>query len=551
MALMTEEEARQIIGHLEDEHTERKTGGKDFNKDKLYCYISAFANEGGGHLAMGVDDKGNIVGTAAFKNTNELKHEVLTSVNLSRHLRIEIDEFRPDGKRVLIFTIPSRPQGEAVSYKGAYYMRAGESLETMNFDTILRIREELTNDYSAQVVEGVSFSDLDTAAIEKARELWLLKSQNSRIASMAPHEIVTGLELMDERGVTLAGIILLGSEGTIRRYAPNNELVWEYRRNATDIEFTARKDYKSPFVRYVDNLWAQVDARNDVAHIREGFLIRDIPAFSEEVVREAVLNAIAHRDYQDPGSVYVRQSPEQLLVESPGGFVHGVTPENIIEIASRPRNRRIAEAFQKLGLVERSGQGADKIFLQTIAAGKGLPDYSSTTPYEVKLRVNAQIQDLDFIKYLEKISTETNIRLSAKDYVLLERVRQGAINSINDDEALQRLLDAGLLEKSRHGRYTRPILSKRFYTALNRRGEYTRHKGIDYETKKAIILKHLANYKKGYIEDIEEALSHSVKRQTLYYYLTKLRDAGEVEFVGNRYIGRGKNRGYWQLKGKS
>ena len=545
---MDESKARAIISATEDEHTERKRGGSSFNKEKLYSYIVSIANEKGGHIILGVEDNGTIVGVTSFQNIQTLKHEILASGNISRRLRVEIDEVTLDGKRVLIFTVPSRPQGEPISYKGSFLMRSGESLTAMNFDMIAAIREENRQDYSAEIVTGVTLTDLDETAIAKARELWLAKSGNTDIASMSNEEIVAGLELADDRGVTLAAIILLGKIDAITRYCSNSEIVWEYRKSSADIEFAARRDFKQSFLTSIDTLWTQIDARNDVAHIKDGFLIRDIPAFSEEVVREAVLNAVAHRDYQNPGSIYIRQSGEELIVESPGGFVNGVTAENIVEISSRPRNRRIAEAFQKLGLVERSGQGADKIFRETISSGKGFPDYTGSSESEVKLVVSAIIKDPGFVSYLEKVSKQTDVKLSVQSYILLEHVRRGDIKSFSDYPELEELADLGLVEKMRSGRYTKPILSKRYYLAMNKTGEYTRQRGIDYETKKAIILQHLSNYKKGYIKDIEVALSHSVKRSTLYSYLAKLRDDNLIEFVGNPHIAKGKNQGYWQLK---
>ena len=207
-------------------------------------------------------------------------------------------------------------------------------------------------------------------------------------------------------------------------------MVWEYRRKSSDVQYASRVDYRKAMILYLDDLWVQIDARNEVAHVNEGFLIRDIPAFTETTIREAVLNAVAHRDYQDQGSVYIRQSTEDMIVESPGGFIAGITPQNIMRAASKPRNRLIAEVFQKLGMVERSGQGVDKIFVDSISAGKGQPSYEESSSHEVKLTVNAQVQDLQFIKYLDKVAKDVGLSLSASDYVLLEQVRLGQIDSM-------------------------------------------------------------------------------------------------------------------------
>lgn len=543
---MDEVAARAIIANKEDEHTERKEATNGYDSSSLYSYVAALANEGGGHLILGVSNDGVITGTLALGDVEAWKNKIFSNGSLSRRLRVAIHHVTLDDKRVVILTIPSRPRGEAISYRGSFYMRSGESLVPMNFDTLTAINEELTNDYSATIMDGISIDELDDDAINRARQLWIKKSGNADIAVMTKAEVLSGLELADERGVSFAAIILVGTTTLIQRLASNSELVWEYRKQGVDIEFVARKDFKQPFVLYFDELWHQIDARNDVAHIREGFLIRDIAAYNENVVREAVLNAVAHRDYQDPGSVYIRQSPEQLIVESPGGFVSGVTADNIIEV-SRPRNRRIAEVFQKLGLVERSGQGADKIFQETIAAGKGLPDYHSSTSREVRLVVNAQIQDVDFIKYLERITTETDIKLSPKDYVLLEQVSQGLIQSMTDSPMLSKFLDAGLIEKVRSGQRVRPILSKRYYVAFNKRGEYTRQKGLEKSANLEIILQHLKLHQKGYMADIEHALPH-VKRSTLNRYLRSLADNEKVELVGNPHVARGKTRAFWRLK---
>ena len=109
-----------------------------------------------------------------------------------------------------------------------------------------------------------------------------------------------------------------------------------------------------------------------------------MPAFNEDVVREALLNAVAHREYSNGQSVFVRQFPNRLEIISPGGFSGGVTAENIIT-RQHQRNQCIAEAFQRCGLVERSGQGADLMFRTCIQEGKSHPDYSQSDSYRVML----------------------------------------------------------------------------------------------------------------------------------------------------------------------
>ncbi|OGL22545.1 hypothetical protein A2707_04460 [Candidatus Saccharibacteria bacterium RIFCSPHIGHO2_01_FULL_45_15] len=545
---MNEPRALEIIRNLEDEHTERKTASNSYNLKDVYRYVVALSNEGGGHLILGVKDNGAIGGTQAFGDIQKLKIDVLHQPKISRRIRIEVDVFTIESKRILIISVPPRHRGEPDSYDGAFLMRSGESLVGMNHDMIKDIIAEDTSDYSADIVEGLGNAALDAQAIEIARRLWMRKSGNENIEMMSPDEVVQGLGLKDERGITRAGLILLGKENYISRLQPNAEVVWEYRRKSSDVQYASRTDFRKAVLLYLEELWVQIDARNEVAHVSEGFLIRDIPAFTETTIRESVLNAIAHRDYQDRGSVYIRQSSEDLVVESPGGFIAGITPENIMRAASKPRNRLVAEVFQKLGLVERSGQGVDKIFVDSISFGKGQPSYESSTPHEVKLIVNAQVQDFQFIKYLDKVSRDVGISLSPSDYVILEKVRLGLIDSMGSDSGLAKLSAAGIIEKARRGRYTKPMLAKRFYSAMNKSGEYTRQRGLDVQQKKQLILTHLENFPRAYINDIDEALGFEVKRSTLNNYLKTLKDEDKIEFIGNPHVVRGDRKGHWRLK---
>ena len=545
---MNEISARKLVANLEDEHTERKAASNGFNLKDVYRYVVALSNEGGGHLLLGVKNDGTLGGTLAFSDIQKLKIDVLHQPKISRRIRIEVDVFNLDEKRVLIITVPPRHKGEPDSYDGAFLMRSGESLVGMNNDMIKDIISEDISDYSADIIDGLTDDALDGQAIELAKYLWMRKSANSAVELMSPDEVVQGLGLKDERGITRAGLILLGKESYISRLQPNAEVVWEYRRRNTDVQYASRVDYRRAMILYLDDLWLQIDARNEVAHVNEGFLIRDIPAFTETTIRESVLNAVAHRDYQDQGSVYIRQSTEEMVVESPGGFIAGITPQNIMRAASKPRNRLIAEVFQKLGLVERSGQGVDKIFVDSISTGKGQPSYEESTSHEVKLTVNAQVQDLQFIRYLDKVAKDVGIALSASDYVLLEQVRLGQVDSMSSDLGLGKLSAAGIIEIARSGRYAKPMLAKRFYSAMNKSGEYTRQRGLDVQQKKQLILTHLKNFPKAYINDIDEALGFAVKRSTLNNYLKDLKEEEKIEFIGNPHVVRGNNKGYWRLK---
>ena len=179
-------------------------------------------------------------------------------------------------------------------------------------------------------------------------------------------------------------------------------MIFEYRSSEASTPYQQRREFREGFFLFDEELWNAIDAHNEVYQYEEGLFVGDIPTFDRRVVREALLNAVSHRDYRNGGSTFVRQFPGKLEVVSPGGFTAGVTPENILW-KQAPRNRRIADVFAKCGLVERSGQGARLMFERSIRDGKLRPDFSGTDDYEVFLTLHGEVRDPRFLEFFGKI----------------------------------------------------------------------------------------------------------------------------------------------------
>jgi len=124
----------------ETQHLEFKATKNQFNNKKLYRYCVALANEGGGHLLLGIADKlpRPVVGTSAFADPVGMAAKIFRAIGF----RVDIHEvMHPEG-RVLVFVIPSRPRGTAYHHEGAYLMRSGEELVPMSEDQLRRIFAE-------------------------------------------------------------------------------------------------------------------------------------------------------------------------------------------------------------------------------------------------------------------------------------------------------------------------------------------------------------------------------------------------------------------------
>jgi len=175
-----------------------------------------------------------------------------------------------------------------------------------------------------------------------------------------------------------------------------------------------------------------------------------VPAFNEQVVREALLNAVSHRDYQLSGSIFIRQYNNRIVIENPGGFPWGITIENILD-RQAARNNCIADVFQLCGLVERAGQGMNMIFEQSIREAKPLPDFCGSDTWFTKLTLHGKAFDQRMLAHMKKLSDEQLISITKEDYSLLAAFYHGkGLEHIHASQ-YDHLAELGIVCHSEHG----------------------------------------------------------------------------------------------------
>ena len=510
----------------EGEHLEFKEAKNRFDFEKLVQYCVALANERGGQMILGVTDKKprRVVGTQAFENLERTKAGLLERLNV----RVAVDVvLHPDG-RVLVFSVPSRPIATPIQYKGAYWMRGGEDLVPMTPDVLRRIFHEAEPDFSALVCTKATLDDLDAAAIDAFRARWQQYSKNAALSHLSHEQLLKDAELMTDAGLTYAALILFGTYRALGQHLNQAEVIFEYRSKESAISSLQREDYRLGFFVFHDDLWHTINLRNDKYHFIDGLFARYIPSFDETAVREAILNAVTHRDYRHTGSVFVRQYPTYIEIVSPGGLPQGITPDNILW-QQNPPNRRLAETFARCGLVERAGQGVNRMFAAAIREAKQLPDYTLSDDFQVFLRLYGEVQDPDFLRFLSKIGKELSEDFSNDDLLVLDRVKRELKIPEQIRYRLQPLRDCGAIE--RIGR--KYILSRRFYAFVGQKGVYTRKRGLDRETNKQLLLKHIRDNKKtgSKFEELQQVLPTLTRRQ-IQKLLEELKKEEQIHVQG-------------------
>ena len=526
---MTPQEFHTLLKDDEGRHLEFKAAQHRYDFEELVRYCVALANEGGGHMILGVSDQKprRVLGTSAFLPPQRTEQGLTERL----HLKVQAEEYPDPAGRVLIFHVPSRPLGVPIQYGGAYWMRSGEGLVPMTQDMLKRIFAESGPDYSAEVCPPARLADLLPAALEDFRRRWLRKSANPKLASLTHEQLLADAELMVDGQLTYAALILFGSRPALGRHLAQAEVIFEYRSSEASVPYQQRLEFRQGFFSCADELWTTINLRNDRQSYQDGLFRYDLPTFSEAVVREAILNAVGHRDYRHGGSIFVKQFPRSLEITNPGGFPPGITPENILD-HQNPRNRRLAEAFARCGLIERSGQGMNRIYEESIRQSKPLPDFSGSDEFQVRLLLRGEVQNPAFIRYLEQVGLDRLSSFTTHDFLVLDSLQRQQPVPPALRPRLADLLQFGVIEKAGRNRF---ILSRSLYAHLGQKGTYTRVRGLSDGENSALLLKHIReNAAKG--SPLTELLQvvPSLGPRHVQYLLKRLKDDGKIAPVGGR-----------------
>jgi ATP-dependent DNA helicase RecG len=416
-----------------------------------------------------------------------------------------------------------------VKVDGIAWWYEGGSLIQMPQEKLHNIYDETGHDFSGDVCCGATISDLDETAIEAFRANWAKKSGNKQIKNISVNQLLLDAGAATEAGLTNAALVLFGTRKALRKYLSQAEIVFEYRSSEASGPAAYREEFMVGFFACYNRVWELINLRNNKQHYQKGLLVFDIDTFNERVVREALLNAVSHRNYQLAGSVFVRQYHDRLVIESPGGFPLGITPENILYRQS-PRNKRLAEMLALCGFVERSGQGMNLMYGFCVQESKALPDFFGSDSYQVCLTLNGLILDERLLLFLDEIGNERHELLSTDDFLVIDALFHDKKLNENLRQRLKCLVKMGIVEHSSRGKY---VLAHGLYKAVGKSGVYTRLVGLDRQTNKELILKHIRdNGPEGApLKELQQVLpSHS--RRQVQILLHELSIGGIIEPKG-------------------
>jgi len=344
----------------ETQNLEFKEAKTQYDTKKLSRYCVAIANEGGGHLILGVKDKlpREVVGTQAFNDVVDIAGKLFTWVGF----RVDIEEINhPDG-RILVFIIPPRPRGTAYHYEGAYLMRSGEELVPMSEDQLRKIFAEGQPNWLEEIaLKNISAQDvvhlLDTQTFFELLNLPYPTDQSGVIGKLISEKLIektdVGFNILNIGAILLAKNLKNFSH--IQRKATRVIVYKGESKLETLSDLTGEKGYAVGFIGLVQYVMGKLP-QNEII---KNAIRKEVKLVPEVVIRELLANALIHQDFEMTGaSPVVEVFSNRIEISNPGEPI--VPVERFID-GYQSRNERLADIMRRFGICEEKSSGIDRV----------------------------------------------------------------------------------------------------------------------------------------------------------------------------------------------
>lgn len=491
---------------------EFKSDLKKLPDRELIEALVCLANAEGGELWLGVEDDGTPTGLHA-------EHRMLeglagmVAARTSPSLNVQAEAVELGDVSVARIRVPEA-QGEVATTNGVYLRRrlkhdgTPECVAMLPHERASRASSFGLIDVSAHPVAGASLADLDPLERERLRQA-VQQYGGDRVLLELDDEALDGALTLTARQPdgsrvpTLTGLLLVGRETSLRQLVPTHEFAFQVLAQQA-VRFNEFRRF--PLLKALDWLETNFRPYNPEDELQVGLFRVPVPKVDMGAFREAVANALIHRDYHRLGAVHVRLEDEALVVSNPGGLVDGVTLANLLVTEPRPRNPALADAMKRIGVVERSGRGVDKIFRGMLKFGRPAPDYSYTNAQSVVLRLPTAEADLDFRRLVVEHERATNAELPIDSLIALaalrelkrlsadalaERIQRDATSA---KRTLEALTEAGMVEAHGATRARSYTLSASLYQAVGNKAAYTRQAGFSPIQHEQMVLSYVQQH---------------------------------------------------------
>ncbi|WP_372191166.1 ATP-binding protein [Xanthomonas axonopodis pv. desmodiigangetici] len=342
---------------------------------------------------------------------------------------------------------------------------------------------------------------------------------------------------------TLCGLLVIGRVEALRQHVATHEFAFQVLAEQA-VRFNEFR--RVPLLQAIEWLETNFRPYNPEEELQVGLFRVPVPKVDMGAYREAVANALIHRDYHRMGAVHVRLENDALVVSNPGGLVDGVTLDNLLTTEPRPRNRALADAMKRIGVVERSGRGVDTIYRGLLRFGRSAPDYTRTDSHSVVVRLDTGAADLDFGRMVVEQERRSHGELPIDSLIALAALRE--LKRVTADElaariqrdpasakrTLEALTEAGLIEAHGQTRGRSYTLSAAVYQRQGEKAAYTRQAGFTSLQNEQLVLNYVQQH--GQIRRAEVMELCRLGALQAKALLWRLKEQGRLSQHGTRRV---------------
>lgn len=386
-----------------------------------------FGNSLGGTVVFGIRNKAigrqkAVVGIDFAPDLDAIRGSLYDSIDPK--LPVQFEWLLDEARRLLLMHVPSiNPPYTTTDGQG--WMRIGKDCKPLTGSLRHQVHERAG--LADPTREFVPLSDpmagISPAALELLRREMREAGAPDDQTTRPDRELCVKLGMIRDGRLTLGGLVVAGREELLAEHAPNHE--WKYSRMRSDVELdTLPVTGRESILVALDKLKLVLAQQNPITTLESDFFHTEFPRYPVLALREALLNAFVHRDYTIPGMVFIRHWNDRVEINSPGGFVGGVTPQNILHHPPVTRNRYLVDTIlTATRLVNRQNMGVPRIFKSLLEEGKEPPRFEEVGQ-TVRLTFPGQEVDQAFRRLIRFVVETQEARLDADTLLLLHFFRR-------------------------------------------------------------------------------------------------------------------------------
>lgn len=404
--------------------------------------VIAFANTHGGTIYVGIDDSGKIVGVSdADYVAQKLSNSIMDSIRPDVSMFVHVELLQQDNRPLIKITVEQGTKKpyylyEKVLKPTGVYVRSGTTTCPASEDairTMIKVSDGDSFEANRSLVQDLTFNSLSEEMAKRNLEFTKIQMKNIGILSADNLYTKLGLLVSDQCKHSIKFAFFQGTDKLV---------------------FRDRKEFTGSIFKQLNDAYQVIDFYNATRASFKDLMRIDERDFPEDAIREALLNAIVHRDYSFSGNTFINLYTDRLEFISLGGLVPGLSLEAAKLGASQPRNEKLAALFYRMKLIEAYGTGFNKI----ISSYKGFPMQPVFENVEGAFRVTLPNRHSNLLTENEHFNTILSLFQNQPEITRADVESVLGVGSTQALNTLNKMLFSDLIIKQGSGRNTRYLL---------------------------------------------------------------------------------------------